>query len=186
MWLVLLLVFIQTTVEQAVPQWDRAKIVIPNNAGPPSSYQMPRFDAGPSNGNMLYNHFFPGIDHYNAGRYLYAEKEFAYIIPRPYYLEGNPRRNEYMSTSHYLTGMIYLYHAEGLGRRNMAKENFEKAIQWNPNNYLAYIELARVFAELRFTKQASAVIQRLLEMRPPESVAEQARDELSKFALSEK
>jgi tetratricopeptide (TPR) repeat protein len=135
---------------------------------------------------MLGNHFFKGIDDYNAGRYAYAQPEFAYVIARPSYLDGNLRQNEYMSTTYFLAGMIYMHHAEGLGRRNLAREHFEKAIQWNPGNYVAYIELARVFAELRFTKHAIAIIQILLELKPPEPIAAQARDELNKFSLNAK
>jgi tetratricopeptide (TPR) repeat protein len=109
----------------------------------------------------------------------------AYVVARPTYLDENPRGKEFLSTSHYLLGMIYIYHANGLGRRNVAREHFEKAIQLNPRNYLAYVELARVFAELRITKHASEIIQRLLELNPPEAIAAQARDELNKLSSND-
>jgi tetratricopeptide (TPR) repeat protein len=89
-----------------------------------------------------------------------------------------------MSTANYLLGMIYMYHAEGLGRRSLARGYFEKAIEWNAKNYVAYLELARVFAELRFSNQASEVLQRLLKLDPPEETAFQARSELSKLSAS--
>jgi len=46
--------------------------------------------------------------------------------------------------------------------------------------------LAKVFAELRITKHASAIIERLLELNPPESIATEARDELKKLSLDER
>jgi tetratricopeptide (TPR) repeat protein len=181
----ILSVLIQGGSEQSVSQSDLAKITIVNNGGPPSSYETQRFDAGPSLGSILEAHFFPGLDHYNAGRYAYAQIEMAYVVARPTYLDENPRGKEFLSTSHYLLGMIYIYHANGLGRRNVAREHFEKAIQLNPRNYLAYVELARVFAELRITKHASEIIQRLLELNPPEAIAAQARDELNKLSSND-
>lgn len=170
---------------QTVTQADRARIKIIDDANP-SPYIVTRFNAGPSVGDMLGNHFFPGIDYYNAGRYLNAQLELAYVLPRSAYLEGNPRQNEFMSISHYLTGMIYIYHSEGLGRRNVAAEHFEKAIEWNPENHIAYLELARVYAELRLTKQASALIQHLLDLNPPGDIQAQARNELGKLPSNDK
>jgi tetratricopeptide (TPR) repeat protein len=179
----LLTILMSSGVQQTLPQADRARVNVINETGPTEDpYPMARFDAGTSVGAMLENHFFPGIEFYNSGRYRSAQSDLAYVVARPHYLEGNSRRNEFMSTSHYLLGMIYMYHADGLGRRNIAREHFEKAIEWNPTNYIAYIELAKVFGELRIDKQAHAIIQRLLELKPPESIAEQARDELNKFS----
>src|SRR5215510_14878996 len=177
--LVILGLLIQSSPEQTVSPSDLAKITI-SNSGQPSPYRMTRLNVGPSVGDMLNNHFFPGIDYYNAGRYLNAQTELAYVIARPAYLQGNPRRNEFMSTSHYLMGMIYLYHADGLGRRNVAREHFDNAIAWNGKNYIAYLELSRVYAELRLIKQASTIIQRLLEMNPPENIKALALNELDK------
>lgn len=176
---------VRSGAEQTVPQADRVKIRI-IDAEKPSPFIMTGMNAGPSVGNMLGNHFFPGVDYYNAGRYMYAQIELAYVLERPAYLDGNPRRNDFMSVAHYLTGMIYMYHADGLGRRNVAAEHFDQAIEWNPDNYIAYLELARVYAELRLTKQASAIVQRLLDSNPPEDIQAQARNELDKFSSPDK
>ena len=176
---------VRSGAEQTVPQADRVKIRI-IDAEKPSPYIVTRVDAGPSVGNMLGNHFFPGIDHYNAGRYMYAQIELTYVLERPAYLDGNRHRNDFMSVAHYLSGMIYMYHADGLGRRNVAAEHFDQAIEWNPDNHIAYLELARVYAELRLTKQASAIVQRLLDSNPPEDIQAQARNELDKFSSPDK
>src|SRR5262245_42368403 len=180
-------ILIQGSVEKRLPQSDRAKITVINEtAATTNPYPMMRFNAGPSVEDMIDSHFFPGIDYYNAGRYVTAQLNLLYVISRPHNLKGNSRLNEFLSTSHYLLGMIYIYHADGFGRRNVAREHFEKAIEWNPTNYMAYIELARVFAELRVNKQASAVIQRLLELNPPEPVAAEARKELTRVSSTDK
>ena len=178
-------IFAQDGLGPQDPYLDLSKIRIHTNGLVTNLYRTPRVNAGPATGDMLNNHFFYGIDLYNAGHYSYAQPEFAYVARHPEYLVDNPRRNEFMSTSNYLLGMIYMYHADGTGRRNVARAYFERAIEWNPNNYTAYLELARVFRELRFPKQAGAIIQRLLDLKPPEVIAAQARAELNKLPASD-
>jgi tetratricopeptide (TPR) repeat protein len=175
----------QNTFEQRVPSVYRSEITI-INTGQPIPWKPTGFDTGPAVGQMLNGHFYPGVNFYNAGRYAAAEPELGYVIARPYYLEGNVHRNEFMSTAHYLLGMIYAHHAEGVGSRSLAIQHFQKAIEWNPNDAAAYLEMANVFNELRLPKEASATIQRLLASNPPEDVAAQARDELSKIPPVEK
>jgi len=160
---------------------DRTKIVI-INTGQPIPYAPTSVDAGPATGGMLNAHFFPGINFYNAGRYANAEAELGYVAGRRHYLEGNSRREEFMSTANYLLGMIYMYHAEGVGRRNIAETYFDRAIAWNPSNYTAYIELSRIFTELRLPERARGILQRLLDLNPPDDIAKQARDEMSRLS----
>jgi len=142
-------------------------------------YVETHFDGGPVQGNMLNAHYFPGINLYNGGRYTRAEQEFSYVIMRPQYLNANPRRDEFMSVSYYLRGMIYFYHSSGFGRYSAAKEDFEAALKWNPRNYIVYIELSRLYSVLGFQKQAALLVQDLMNMMPDENIAEEARKQLA-------
>ena len=135
-------------------------------------------------GNMLNAHYFPGVNFYNGGRYKEAEEQFRYVIARPQYLEQNAKRPELMSTAHYLRGMIYLYHAKGLGRQMLAKSDFENALKWNSRNYTVYLELSRLYGGLGFREQAISIVQHLLNLAPEEKIAEEARNELSKLKQS--
>ena len=141
-------------------------------------YERTYFDAGPATGDMLNWHYFPGIILYNAGQYTRAEQEFTYVIDRPYYLTQNPRRDEFMSVSYYLRGMIYFYHADGFGRYTAAKEDFQASLKWNPRNYIVYIELARLYSLLGFKNQAAELLRHLLESMPDEKIADEARKQL--------
>src|SRR5262245_43465027 len=89
-------------------------------------YSKTQFDAGPAAGDGLNGHFFPSLIAYNTGRYNYAFNDFTYIERNHYFLDANPRKPEFMSITHYLRGMIYLYHAAGVGRHQLAKVDFEK------------------------------------------------------------
>jgi tetratricopeptide (TPR) repeat protein len=139
------------------------------------------FDFGPVVGDMLNQHFLPAVNWYNGGTYTAAFGDFNYVITRVHYMDGNPRQAEIMSVALYLRGMIYLHHAEGIGRHAYAKADFEQAIKWNPQNYTAYLELSRVYSELGFNAPASTVLQRLLDMKPGEAIAKEAEAELSKI-----
>jgi tetratricopeptide (TPR) repeat protein len=77
--------------------------------------------------------------------------------------------------------MICLYHATGVGRLTLAKGDFENAIRWNPNNTLAYLELSRVYSSLEMRDQAISIIESLLERKPDEDIAQQAKAELGKL-----
>src|SRR5688572_11484959 len=103
---------------------ERAKIAI-INAVPLQRSDNPRIEGGPSLGNILEAHFFPAVKYFNLGMYIWAIDDLNYTIDRPSYLDINPRQAEYLSTAHYLRGIIYLYHAEGLGRHSLAKVDFE-------------------------------------------------------------
>jgi tetratricopeptide (TPR) repeat protein len=151
------------------------------NTGPYKPFEPTNIEAGPVVGMMLNYHYFPGINDYNGGRYKEAEGQFTYVIQRANYLEANPRRPEFMSTAHYLRGMIYLYHAKGLGRHTQAKADFEAALKWNPLNYVVYLELSRLYSSLGFRDPAESMIRHLLELKPNQAVAEEAQKELDKL-----
>jgi tetratricopeptide (TPR) repeat protein len=151
------------------------------DTGPPMVSTPTEYDAGPAVGDMLNAHYFPGINLFNAGRYNYARGELTYVIQRPHYLEGNPKRAEYVSTALYLRGMIYLYHAEGIGKHDLAKADFEAAIKWNPNNHLAYLELSRVYSDLGFATPALKIIDHLLKLKPDQRIADEASAELDRL-----
>jgi tetratricopeptide (TPR) repeat protein len=136
-------------------------------------------DAGPSYGDILNNHYFPGLECFKHGYFSRAKAELDYLIARPDYVKSNPRQAEFMTNSHYIRGMIYLYHASGLGRHVLAKRDFEQAIRWNPKNYLAHLELSRVWAAVGKKEQAASVLRRLLALGPDEATTQQAKKELS-------
>ena len=151
------------------------------DTGPGMVYTETDYDAGPAVGNMLNAHYFPGINFFNGGRYSSARGELSYVIQRPHYLEGNPKRAEYMSTALYLRGMIYLHHADGIGKHDLAKTDFEAAIKWNPNNHLAYLELSRVYSDLGFAAPAFRILDHLLKLKPDQKIDDEARTELDKL-----
>jgi tetratricopeptide (TPR) repeat protein len=157
---------------------DRSEIEIINNGKYIPINQLTNIQAGPAVGNMLNAHYFPGINLYNGGRYKEADAEFTYVITRPHYLIENPRRAEFLSTSYYLRGMIYAYHAKGLGRQSIAQEDFEAALKWNPRNYVVFLELSRLYASLGFPEEAASVLRHLLDLKPDDEMARQARMDL--------
>lgn len=138
-------------------------------------------DGGPVVGNMLNVHYFPGLQDYAAGRFSAALGQMNYVIGRPDYLDGNPRQAEFMSTAHYLRGMIYLYHATGIGKHKLARTDFESSIKWNPGNYIAYLELSRVYSALGFKEPAATVLRTLLALKPDAVIAQEATAELQKL-----
>jgi tetratricopeptide (TPR) repeat protein len=188
MYYVLVLNFlILSGAQQTVTENYREKVTIINGlVGSSMPYEISLGDLGPSTGHMLSVHFIPGINYYNNGRYDYAQGELNYVTIHPEYLMENPRRSEIESIAHYLIGMIYMYHADGVGRRTLAKQHFEKAIEWNPDNHMAYLEMARMYASLRLSEPARAILQQLLKLKPPGNIEVQARDELSKLSSTDK
>jgi hypothetical protein len=90
----------------------------------------------------------------------------------------NPQRFKYLSLGHYIRGMIYFYHASGRTKYAKAKREFEQAIQWNPGNHLAYIELSRVSSVVGLKEETASILQQLLQLKPVEEIAQQARKEL--------
>lgn len=137
-----------------------------------------KFNTGPSVGNILNAHYFPGVLAYTRGDYGATLAELDYCLNRPEYIKVNPRGSQYLSAGHYMRGMIYLYHASGDGRHTKAKDDFEKSIQWDQSNYYAYLELARVHAALGSPAQAVAILQQLLASKPPADLIRQASEQL--------
>jgi tetratricopeptide (TPR) repeat protein len=166
--------------DDAVRVLDRSRITI-MNAGQPIPIRPTFFDVGPETGRILNIHYFPAIDLYDAGRYTDAEENLTYLLDRPSYIEGNSRKQEFLSTAAYLRGMIYLYHASGVGRHSLAKQDFEAAAQWNPRNYVAYIELSHVYSDLGFKEQAVTILQHLLQLDPGKEIAAEAQKEIQKL-----
>lgn len=165
---------------QGVLPRERTRITI-QNANSGEAAPNTNFEAGFSVGDMLNFHFFPGLQDYSTGMYSYAEAQMTYVINRPYYLEGNPRAAEFLSTAHYVRGMIFFYHAKGLTTKDLARADFEAAIRWNPRNFVAYQELSRVYSEFDFREQAVAVLNRLLALKPDPKIADEAREMLTKL-----
>ena len=133
-------------------------------------------------GSILNAHYFPALRAYEVGSYQAAFNDITYLVMRPEYLNGNPNQANYLSTGHYIRGMIFLYHAEGGGRLLVAKSEFEKAIQWNSQNYVAYLELARLYVIAGLNEQAITVLKQLIDIAPTEDIAGEARKELKKLA----
>src|SRR5262249_9506085 len=147
------------------------------NTGKPIGVRPTHYNVGPEVGAILNNHFFPAIIEYNAGRYVDAEDNLTYLVNRPYFFEANPRQREFMSTGLYMRGMIYFHHSQGPGRFKLAKDDFQEAVKWNPNNYEAYIELSRVLMTVNAKDDAVDVINRLLERKPDEATQLEAKAE---------
>jgi len=176
--LVLILIAATASQEASGPDLSQLQIV---NTGKYMPYQTTNIEAGPVIGRMLDFHYFPGINFYNGGRYKEAEVQFTYVILRPHYLEANSRQAEFMSTAYYLRGMIYLYHAKGVGRHTQAKADFEAALRWNPLNYIVYLELSHIYSSLGFPDQAESIIRHLLDLKPDQSIADEAQKDLNKL-----
>jgi tetratricopeptide (TPR) repeat protein len=130
-------------------------------------------------GNILNAHFFPGLLDYSKGNYSSALRQMRYFIERPQYTRNHPQHLKFLSTAHYICGMIHLYHDFGYERYDRAKENFAKSIQQDPGNHLAYLGISRVFSEVELKDQAIYTLQKLLELKPKEDIAQQAKKELS-------
>jgi hypothetical protein len=142
-------------------------------------------DDGPQVGSILSAHYSAGLREYQTGRYIDAIPQFTYVIDRPSYLNGHPNQGQYLSTAHYLRGMIFIYHAEGVGRLTLAQQDFEAAIQWNPGNYLPYLELARVYVTAGFKEEATSVLQHLIDLKPEDTVIKEAQKILRNLAPSQ-
>jgi tetratricopeptide (TPR) repeat protein len=170
----------QNEISDAMRAYDRSRIIILNTAKPvplrPTS-----FDVGYEYGRILNLHYFPALDLYNAGRYTDAEENLTYLLERPDYINGNSRQQEFMSTAFYTRAMIYFYHTSGFGRHSLAKGDFEAALKWNAKNFLAYLELSRVYSSLGFKEQAINILKYVLQLEPGKEIAAQAQDELRKL-----
>jgi tetratricopeptide (TPR) repeat protein len=142
----------------------------------------PTTGLGPQNGQILSFHYVPAMRNYQSGRYREAFSDLGYVIDRPDYISANPNRAYYLSTAYYARGMILLYHAEGVGRLNMAKSDLEAAIKWDEKNYAAHLELARLFLQAGLPAEAAARLRYLIDISPNKDVAEEAKHELAKLS----
>jgi tetratricopeptide (TPR) repeat protein len=172
-------VFIAAALSQNVAGRDNIEII---NAGATMTYAPTSVDAGPAVADILNLHYFPGLNFYNGGRYKEAEQHFTYLIQRPDYVAENPKRAEFMSISYYLRGMIYFHHSSGSGRYNLAKDDFQAALKWNPRNLIAYLELSRLYSGLGFNEQAVTILKHLLTLMPDEGILEEAGKELDSIS----
>ena len=85
---------------------------------------------------------------------------------------------KFLSTAHYICGMIHLYHDFGYMRYDRAKENFEKSLQLDPENHLAYFGFSRLLSAVEQKDQAIYILQHLLELKPKEDIDQQAKKDL--------
>jgi hypothetical protein len=173
-----------TTVDSTA---QTGRIVI-RNEGRFIPHRITNYPAGPTDpasavniGNILNAHYYPGLTFYTLRNYADAKSEMDYVLARPQYIENNPRRNELMSTAHYIRGAIYFHHALGPGRSVLAWNDFEAAIKWNPSNQLAQIELARMMAVTGQKDEAIAKLKQLLSEKPTPTVAEEVGRELDRI-----
>lgn len=166
----LILMFSFSGWSQAGLETERASIRV-IDTGTAAATLMTNIDGGPVVGEMLNAHFFPGVKDFNQGRYGFALGQFDYVLNRPNYLNGNPRQAEYISTAYYLRGMIFRYHADGLGRFTFAREDFEAAIKANDNNHFAHLELSRLYATLGLMEPALAILHNLEKRTLEDDVA---------------
>ena len=168
--------------QDVLMQSDRSGVRIINTGRPLTPNTPPtQIDGGPVEGQMLNIHFFPGVKDFNNGMYAYALSQFNYVLGSPHYLDENPRQAEYISTAYYLRGMIYLYHAEGLGRHRFAKDDFEAATKVNPNNHSAYLELSRVYSALDLKEPAITILRSLEKNDLEKSLADEVQADLKKL-----
>ncbi len=173
----IILVLAAATLNQEPGGPDLSQVTI-INTGKYMAYLTTNIDAGPATGFILNYHYFPGINFYNGGRYKEAEEQLTYVISRPQYFETNPRQAEFMSTAYYLRGMLYLYHANGIGRHAQSKVDFDAALKWNPSNYVVYLEMSRLYSSLGFPDQAAMILEYLKQLKPDETIGEVAQKEL--------
>jgi tetratricopeptide (TPR) repeat protein len=129
-------------------------------------------------GNILNAHFFPGLLDYSEGNYSSALGQMHYFIERPLYTKNHSQHLKFLSTAHYICGMIHLYYDFGYGRYDRAKENFEKSLQLDPGNHLAYLGFSHLLSAVEKKDQAIYILQHLLELKPKEDIAQQAKKDL--------
>jgi tetratricopeptide (TPR) repeat protein len=129
-------------------------------------------------GNILNFHFFPGLLDYSKGNYSSALGQMQYFIKHPQYTKDHPQHLKFLSTAYYICGMIHLHYDFGYERYDRAKENFEKSIQADSGNHLAYLGFSRLLSAVEQKEQAIYILQHLLELKPKEEIAQQAKREL--------
>ena len=136
------------------------------------------YDVGPCVGNVLNVCFFPGLEEYKDGQYRFALEQMNRFLERPQYTSQNPKQAEYHSLGHYIRGMIYLYHAQGLGRHQLAIKDFLESIRWSPKSYSSYFELSQAYAELGLYTDAIETIERLISVEPDPATRQDATKRL--------
>jgi len=147
-------------------------------------YRITNFDVPGSVGaqaQVINAHYYPGINAYTGGHYSEAYGQFTYMINNASFWDGHPYQAHFIGTSHHLRGMILVYHAKGVGRLALATSEFEAAIRWNPRNYAAHLELARVLLDTGFKDQAASTLENLIKLNPDKETLEEARAELKKL-----
>jgi hypothetical protein len=171
---------LQASIEPTRTQVERGNIEV-LNSGKPVPYQPTTFtELGPQVGEILNAHYFPAVNYYIHANYVNANDQLSYVLMRPSYLDGNPNQAQYLSTAYYMRGMIFLYHANGVGRLTLAREDFAAAISWNPRNYPAYLELSAVFSTFGLKDQAAAILRSLIDLNPDPDVRAAAEAKLQK------
>jgi len=156
-------------------------IKIHNRVEHPPYAGITHIDAGPETGGILNAHYFPGLIDFQRGNYVGAKNQMDYFLARPQYTQMNPRQREFFSHSHYIRGMIYLYHASGRGKFILAKKDFEQSIRWDPKNYASYLQLSRVLSTVGLKDKAISILQNLLDMNPDEMVVKLMREEINRL-----
>jgi tetratricopeptide (TPR) repeat protein len=156
-------------------------IRVPNRGDGTGATPRTRIEAGPSVGDILNNHFFPGLEDFRRGNYRYALEQMNYFVERPQYTSNNPKQSEFMSTAYYVRGSIYLDHADGTGRLALALKDFHAALRWQPENDPALFAIARVFLTMDRRAEAIKALELLLSKNPQDPLAAAAKDMLHKL-----
>ena len=145
-----------------------------------------RFQAGPSVGDILNWHFFPGVQDFKNGNYSYALSQMDYFLERPQYTSENPKQSEFMGLAYYIRGSIYLDHAKGIGRLGKALNDFKAALSWQEDNYPAMIGLAKVYIASNSNDDAKNALKLLLAKNPSDKFVTEANNLLKQIASSDK
>jgi tetratricopeptide (TPR) repeat protein len=188
--IILFLLIIMHTV-RAAPVFSQSsdiieKIRVENLRTDISETGRTRFPAGPSTGDILNWHFFPGLEDFKNGNYGYALKQMDYFLERPHYTSGNPKQSEFISTAYFIRGSIYLDHAEGIGRLGKALNDFKAALNWQDDNYSAMIGLARVYIASDRDDDAKNVLELLLSKDPSDLYVTEANKLLEQIDSPDK
>jgi tetratricopeptide (TPR) repeat protein len=158
-------------IQVAVAAQNEIRII--NDTNKPKSGKT-QLDTGPCVGGILNAHYYPGIQDYMNGQYQGAISQMDYVLARPKYTSMHPEQAILFSKGHYIRGMIYFYHASGVGRHAMAIKDFSLSLRWNPENNAARLELGRVYAAVGEKEKASEVFNDLLARKPDLDIAKAA------------
>jgi tetratricopeptide (TPR) repeat protein len=181
---VLVLSIVTCAVAAPLQRPDEGISIVNNRVGVQGT-QATKYDAGPSFGDILNNHLFPGLEDYRIGSYAYAKIQMDYFLDRPKYTAMNPRQAQFITLAYYVRGMIYLEHATGLGRHALAIADFKKALEWDAENHMASLALAQAYAALGNKSEASGVLKEVLA-KPgiPAEIQQEAKKQLENLSGS--